>query len=208
MRWLETALLLGFALAVMLGSTAAFAQSRQEVADSVLRLHVVANSDSAEDQAVKLKVRDAILEKVGERLSADSKEECREEIINNLDEIEKIANDTLKENGFSYTAYVQYGKFEFPKKTYKSMTLPAGEYYGVRVVLGSGNGQNWWCVMYPPMCLAEDGEVTLSKQNEEILRENLDENTYDIITKENNEVVVKFKIVEMVQGIKQKINGD
>lgn len=175
---------------------------------NLVRLHIIAESDSEEDQAVKLKVRDSILERVGEKLSADTNGECKKEIINNLDEIEKIANDVLQENGFSYTAHAQYGKFAFPRKTYKSITLPAGEYYGVRVVLGSGNGQNWWCVMYPPMCLAEDGEMVLSKENEKILRENLDEDAYDIITKKNDEVVVKLKVVEIVQEIKQKINGD
>lgn len=176
--------------------------------DNLVRLHIIAESDSEEDQAVKLKVRDEVLKNMGDKLSANSREECREEIINNLDEIEKVANNVLKENGFEYTAHAQYGKFEFPQKTYKSMTLPAGEYYGVRIILGNGEGQNWWCVMYPPLCLKEDGEMSLSSESEKILRENLDKDTYDIITKKNDEVVVKFKIVEIVQEIKQTINGD
>ncbi len=200
------------AFALALGITAlvsSYSDSVQGALQSnLVRLHIIAESDSEADQAVKLKVRDAILEKVGERLTANTNEECKAEIVNNLDKIEKIANDVLKENGFSYTARAQYGKFDFPQKTYKSMTLPAGEYYGVRVVLGNGNGQNWWCVMYPPMCLAEDGEMALSEENEKILRENLDKDTYDIITKKNDEVVVKFKVVEIVQEIKQKFNGD
>ncbi len=176
--------------------------------DNLVRLHIIAQSDSEADQNVKLKVRDAVLAKMGDKLTASDKDECREEIIENLEEIEKIANDVLKENGFSYTAKAQYGKFDFPKKSYKSMTLPAGEYYGVRIILGDGNGQNWWCVMYPPLCLKEDGEVALSQEGEKILREKLDKDTYDIITKQDNEVVIKFKIVELVQEIKQAINGD
>ncbi len=179
-----------------------------DLQDNLIRLHIIADSDSAEAQEVKLKVRDAVLKSVADKLSSADGEECKSDIINNLDEIENTANAVLEENGFKYKARAEYGKFEFPMKTYKSMTLPAGEYYGVRVVLGSGGGHNWWCVMYPPLCFREGEEVSLSRESERILRENLDADTYDIITKKDNEVVVKFKIVEIVQEIKQKINGD
>ena len=155
-----------------------------DLQDNLIRLHIIADSDDDNDQEVKLKVRDAILKNVGDRLSKTDKNECRDEIINDLNE------------------------FEFPEKTYKSMVLPAGEYYGVRIVLGSGEGHNWWCVMYPPLCFKEGEEVRLSKESEKILREKLDKDTYDIITKNDKEVVVKFKLVEIVQEIKQKINGD
>ena len=167
-----------------------------DLQDNLIRLHIIADSDDDNDQAVKLKVRDAILKNVGDRLSKTDKNECRDEIINDLNEFEDIANDVLRENGFSYTAHAEYGKFEFPEKTYKSMILPAGEYYGVRIV------------MYPPLCFKEGEEVRLSKESEKILREKLDKDTYDIITKNDKEVVVKFKLVEIVQEIKQKINGD
>ena len=146
-----------------------------DLQDNLIRLHIIADSDDDNDQAVKLKVRDAILKNVGDRLSKTDKNECRDEIINDLN---------------------------------KSMVLPAGEYYGVRIVLGSGEGHNWWCVMYPPLCFKEGEEVRLSKESEKILREKLDKDTYDIITKNDKEVVVKFKLVEIVQEIKQKINGD
>lgn len=177
-----------------------------DLQDNLIRLHIIADSDSEADQSVKLKVRDAVLKSVGDKLSVSDGDVCREEIINNLDEIEKIANDVLEENGFTYKARAVYGKFSFPEKTYKSMTLPAGDYYGVRIVLGSGEGHNWWCVMYPPLCFQEGEEVTLSSESERLLREKLDKDTYDIITKKNNEVVVKFKVVEIVQEIKQKIS--
>ena len=167
---------------------------QEDLQDNLIRLHIIADSDDDNDQAVKLKVRDAILKNVGDRLSKTDKNECRDEIINDLNEFEDIANDVLRENGFSYTAHAEYGKFEFPEKTYKSMILPAGEY--------------WWCVMYPPLCFKEGEEVRLSKESEKILREKLDKDTYDIITKNDKEVVVKFKLVEIVQEIKQKINGD
>ena len=107
---------------------------QSDLQDNLIRLHIIADSDDDNDQAVKLKVRDAILKNVGDRLSTTDKNECRDEIINDLNEFEDIANDVLRENGFSYTAHAEYGKFEFPEKTYKSMILPAGEYYGVRTV--------------------------------------------------------------------------
>lgn len=177
-----------------------------DLQDNLIRLHIIADSDGDDDQAVKLKVRDAVIKSVGDKLSVSEEDECKAEIINNIDEIEKIANTVLEENGFAYKAHAQYGKFEFPEKTYKSMTLPAGEYYGVRIVLGSGEGRNWWCVMYPPLCFKDGEEVTLSDESEKILREKLDGNTYDIITKKDNEVVVKFKVVEIVQEIKQNLS--
>lgn len=176
-----------------------------DLQSNLIRLHIIANSDSEADQNVKIKVRDAVLREVGNRLSSENEDKCKKEIVNNLDEIEEIADRVLLENGFTYTSQAMYGKFPFPEKTYKSMTLPAGDYYGVRIVLGSGEGHNWWCVMYPPLCFKEGEEITLSQESEKILREKLDADTYDIITQKNNEVVVKFKVVEIVQEIKQKI---
>lgn len=198
---------LALALCLCMAVTAYSDNVQNDLQDNLIRLHIIADSDSDADQAVKLKVRDAVLKSVGDRLSSGDREECKEEIINNLGKIEEIADDVLRENGFNYTAHAEYGKFPFPEKTYKSMTLPAGEYYGVRVVLGSGGGHNWWCVMYPPLCFKEGEEVTLSRESEKILRESLDSDTYEIITQKNNEVVVKFKVVEIVQEIKQKIKG-
>lgn len=198
---------LALALCLCMAVTAYSDNVQNDLQDNLIRLHIIADSDSDADQAVKLKVRDAVLKSVGDRLSSGDREECKEEIINNLGKIEEIADNVLRENGFSYTAHAEYGKFPFPEKTYKSMTLPAGEYYGVRVVLGSGGGHNWWCVMYPPLCFKEGEEVTLSRESEKILRESLDSDTYEIITQKNNEVVVKFKVVEIVQEIKQKIKG-
>lgn len=198
-----------FAIALCISSAAAaYSDNIQtNLQDNLIRLHIIADSDNEEDQEVKLKVRDALLQEVGEKMNGESDEACRDEIINNLDEIEEIADRVLADNGFEYKSHAEYGKFAFPQKTYKSMTLPAGDYYGVRIVLGSGSGHNWWCVMYPPLCFKEGEEVTLSRESEKILREKLDKDTYDIVTKKNNEIVVKFKVVEIVQEIKQKIQN-
>ena len=173
-----------------------------DLRDNIVRLHIIADSDSGADQSVKLKVRDAVLEEMREMPDISV-----EKVTENLDKIEETANRVLRENGFDYAARAMYGKFPFPEKTYKSMTLPAGDYYGVRIVLGSGKGHNWWCVMYPPLCMSEDGDMTLSEEGAKMLRETLNADTYDIITQKNNEVTVKFKIVEMAQEIKQKITS-
>lgn len=175
-----------------------------DLQSNMIRLHIIAQSDSEEDQAVKLKVRDALLDSIGEKLSNTDREQCARDIAENLGEIEKIADSVLFENGFSYKSKAEYGKFYFPQKNYQSVTLPAGDYYGIRITLGEGNGHNWWCVMYPPMCVKEDGSVTMSGESEKQLRETLDSETYEIITKKK-EKQVKFKIVELIQQIKQKV---
>ena len=171
-----------------------------DLQDNLIRLHIIADSDNDADQEIKLKVRDRVLKYISEKIDT-SGDDCRDEIVNNLDEIEKIADNTLEENGFQYKSHAEYGKFEFPQKSYKSMTLPAGEYYGVRIVLGGGGGHNWWCVMYPPVCINENGEAGLGSESEKILREKLDADTYDIVTGKNDNVVVKFKLVELIQKI-------
>lgn len=193
-----------FAAALII-TTAAVSYSdnvQTDLQDNLIRLHIIADSDDEDDQNVKLKVRDAILADVGDRLSNGAD---RNDIINELNNIEGTALRTLAENGFEYGARAEYGRFEFPRKTYKSMTLPAGEYYGLRVVLGSGQGHNWWCVMYPPLCFSEGGEARLSSESENMLKESLDNNTYEVITN-GDEVVVKLKVVELAQQLKNMIN--
>lgn len=118
-----------------------------ELQNNVIRLHILANSDSESDQSIKLKVRDAILNEV----SLKDKDF--------LQKSETVANSVL--SNYNYKAIAKYGEFYFPTKKYKNVTLPSGKYNSVRIVLGEGEGQNWWCVLYPPMCLSE-GEVALS----------------------------------------------
>ena len=115
---------------------------------NIIRLHVIANSDSEYDQFVKLKVRDSVLA-VSNTLSP-------EEIPHSLNLMEDVAKVTLASYGINPSARVQFGKFDFPTKSYGNITLPAGEYTAVRVLIGDGEGQNWWCVMYPPLCFTDE----------------------------------------------------
>jgi stage II sporulation protein R len=131
------------------------------------RLHIIANSDSKEDQSVKLKVRDAILQLVNSQMKkVKNKDEAEEYISANIQIIEDEAQKTLKKNNMDYGAKGYIGRFEFPEKTYGDKTYPAGEYDALRLVLGEGKGHNWWCVMFPPLCLMEiEGQQDSAQQS-------------------------------------------
>ena len=120
-----------------------------------LRLHVLANSDSAEDQRVKLAVKDVILKETAAQFDAVLTEAQAEETVEeNLNKIVDAANRELQAQGFEYTASAELGQYDFPTRVYADRTYPAGEYCALRVVLGAGKGKNWWCVLYPPLCTA------------------------------------------------------
>ncbi|SKA76247.1 stage II sporulation protein R [Caloramator quimbayensis] len=155
----------------------------QSINKKLLRFHVIANSDSYEDQSVKLKVRDAILKNIGPQLEKCSNlDESLKVIEANKDKIEEISNDILKKEGKDYNAKAMLGEFQFPVKTYGSITLPAGEYTALRVVLGNGDGKNWWCVMFPPLCFIDITRGVTSKETDEELKRVLGEDEVKSIT--------------------------
>ena len=144
------------AAVVYMGSVIA---DKNKLSEEILRLHVVANSDSEADQAVKLKVRDAVLEAVEESLAAaEFKEEAQISIESRISELEGIANAVLDAEGISDRATVTLTKEEFPTRVYDTFTLPAGIYDSLRVTIGEGAGQNWWCVVFPSLCLPAASE--------------------------------------------------
>lgn len=194
--------------AAIVGTLALTAYSdgvQSDLQSNLIRLHIIANSDSEEDQSIKLTIRDAVLKEEGENLASQNERECIRSVKERLPQIERLADRVLQENGFRYTAHAVYGKFDFPKKEYKNMTLPSGKYYGVRIILGEGAGHNWWCVMYPPLCMMNDTDAVLSEKSERILKENLKPETYDIITGNDGTTEIKFKIVEAIQELRQKL---
>ena len=161
------------------------------LSQNIVRLHVLANSDSEDDQSLKLKVRDAILEQ--SRTDFTKKEDVKFQ----LDIYKDIAEKIVAENGYDYPVHVEYGNFSFPTKNYDRFSLPAGNYDAVRVKLGSAQGQNWWCVMFPPLCFV-DG-TTDAAYAESKLRSSISEESYDIISAQNSKstpFTIKFKIVE------------
>ena len=128
----------------------------EEVYAEPFRLHILANSDSYADQQVKLKVRDAILEQTAEDFDGVFAESDAEIFAaEHMEELIKTANAVLAENGFDYTASAEIGGFAFPERTYGERIYPAGEYRALRITLGEGKGHNWWCVLYPPLCVTD-----------------------------------------------------
>lgn len=187
----------------------------------IIRFHVIANSDTQEDQDLKLKVRDGVLEAVNQELvketmeqyDADSVEcnvkqvnlnvdESREYLKNHLDVVEKIANDIIKQNGYDYKAKAELGVRWIPEKTYGDTTFPAGNYEALNITIGAGEGHNWWCVLYPPLCLIdskEQGTVTTSEPGitAELIRLR-NGNKGQIPT--GVAIKLKFKTLELIQG--------
>lgn len=138
------------------GSTAASNQY-----EGIIRLHVIANSNTKEDQNLKLKVRDNILKEVNGLEQKLNIENSRSYLEKNLDQMEKIASKTVKENGKSYPVKAELGVRWIPEKTYGDMTFPAGNYEALSITLGKGEGENWWCVLFPPLCLIDESQDTV-----------------------------------------------
>lgn len=175
-----------------------------DIADSVFRLHVIANSDSAEDQALKYKVRDSLLNYMNSLVtSTTSKDEAMEIVTNNIDNFKNIAEATIKENGYNYSVNITVGKHSFPTKYYGDVSLPAGIYDALRVEIGSASGQNWWCVMFPPLCFVDISSGIVPEESKESLKNNLNDEEYDLITVDDSSSMnFKFKIVELIENIK------
>lgn len=172
-----------------------------DIADSVFRLHVIANSDSAEDQNLKYIVRDKVIEYMSSiSQNASSKEAVIEIAKANSDKIQAIASQTIRENGYTYSVNVEVGNFSFPSKRYGDITLPPGYYDALRIKIGEAEGQNWWCVMFPPLCFVDVTSGVVPDESKEIMKQNLSKEEFDLISKNSNEVKVKFKIVEVLQN--------
>ena len=174
-----------------------------ELSNSVFRLHVIANSDSEEDQNLKYIVRDSLIEYMN-NLCKDclAKEEVIEIAKEHLSDFKTIAENTIKEQGFSYSVNVEIGNFEFPTKTYGDISFPAGYYDALKVEIGKAQGQNWWCVMFPPLCFINPTTGVVTDESKEVLQENLSDEGYKIISDtESSNITFKFKIIEMLPNI-------
>lgn len=172
-------------------------QSSEVIAgDTLIRFHVIANSDGAEDQSVKLKVRDGILARFSQDMSAcGNYEEARKFLVSHQNEMVETAESILKENGFNYGAEVEIGVDSFPTKSYGDITLAAGDYQAVKVILGQGEGKNWWCVMYPPLCFVDISQnVGIAK-----IEYSSPENNNNLVAANGGvtEVKIKSKLAEL-----------
>lgn len=178
------------------------------IESSVFRLHVIANSDSNEDQNLKYIVRDSILKYINE-ISRDvnNKEDIIKLANDNINIIKEIAQQTVYNNGYNYNVNVKVGNFAFPTKKYGDISLPAGFYDALRVEIGSASGQNWWCVMFPPLCFVDVSSGVVPEESKEILQENLSYEEYNLLSENqnNSDMNFKFKIVEFFQNIGIKL---
>lgn len=188
------------ALVISIVMCLAFESDCKDIRSNVLRLHVIADSNSTEAQKVKLLVRDALLEEGRELFEGNGNiEEAEIRLSENIDKMKAVAERTLREEGFTYSAEVEITECYFPTRQYGNVTLPAGYYNALRVVLGSGEGENWWCVMFPPMCLPAASE------DEARLSDVLDEKCLDIVS-DSGKYEVRFWIVEKWYELKSWIS--
>ena len=196
----EIALLLGVAVCLLSGAKALHTQD--ELADKVVRLHVLANSDSEEDQALKLQVRDAVLDRAEDLLAqTSSRAEAEGKLRGQLLEFERLAEAVVREVGYDYEVTAELTDTEFPTREYEDFTLPAGEYLALRILIGDAAGRNWWCVVFPPLCTAASADVPASA-----LAAGFTEDEVRLITEEDRGYVLKFKAVEFWETLREKWN--
>ncbi len=170
-----------------------------DLSQAVFRLHVIANSNSKEDQDLKLKVRDNLLNYMNNICSdCKTKAEAMKIANENKQIFQEIAEKTIKENGYNYDVKVNINNFYFPTKSYGDISLPAGYYDALRVEIGKAEGQNWWCVMFPSLCFIDISSGIVDKSGKENLEENVEDESFKIISQSenNSSIKFKFKIIE------------
>ena len=180
-------------------SICSFAKTSEQIRSDVLRLHVIANSDSSVDQNLKIRLRDFLLEE-GKSIFDGSVnvENAVKKIEPQIHALEKSAKEFIRASGFDYEVKISLSREYFTTRTYETVTLPAGKYLALRVVIGSGEGHNWWCVMFPPMC------VPAADKKDEI--ENIFTEDEIKLVESSPKYEIRFKVVEICEGIKESLN--
>ena len=186
-------------LIICIIATVSFENDCKGIREEVLRLHVIANSDEDYDQELKLKVRDAVLSS-GEKVFSGSEDiiSAESEIADKKDVILHSAVETIRNLGYDYDVKIELARSYFPTRTYDNLTLPAGYYKAVRIIIGEGKGKNWWCIMFPPLCLPS------ATKKDEIISTFLTEEEMDIVTADPD-YEVRFWIVEKYYELKNKL---
>ncbi len=176
-------------------------QKCENIRENVFRLHILANSNSTADQNLKLKVRDRLIS-VSESLfeGAKTEEDAIKISIENIDYLTSIAKEEIVSCGYDYDVKISVGDANFNTRTYEKYTLPAGKYKALRVIIGKGEGKNWWCVMFPPMCIS-----TAQEKSSSALSDSLDKEGFNLICN-GEKYKIKFKTVEIYEWIKNKIS--
>ncbi len=198
MKKIDIALLIGLVFTIIFSNLTTYADNCDNLRGNVVRLHILANSDSESDQALKLKVRDTILAETDDLFDEELSYYKTEKIMNsNLDRFKKIAERVIKDNGYDYTVNCELVNMEFDTRVYGGFTMPAGKYDALRITIGEAKGHNWWCVMYPPLCIPAAAEIDEYKSvfTEEEIE----------ILKNPKKYTFKFKCVEFYEKVKKKL---
>lgn len=203
---IQAALLIGFITAVFCEGICAFAESRRGITEDVFRLHVIANSDSDEDQALKLRVRNAVLEASADIFGeADSAADAKQLSEENIRIFEAAAAAEIAASGYDYPVRCEVGTVHFDRRVYGSAELPEGDYSALRVIIGEGEGKNWWCVMFPALCLPAvtntDEVLSLAAENGAISAEELE------LMQDPENYEVKLYFAEVIKKLCEKLNN-
>ncbi|MGN0622279.1 MAG: stage II sporulation protein R [Porcipelethomonas sp.] len=202
MKKFDIVIIAGFIGALIFSDFTGVSRTLDSLQNDVLRMHILANSDSREDQELKLKVRDRLLE-CSEKIfgGADSLEEMKEKAKEKLDDINELVGQVIHENGYDYKSETMLVNMEFDEREYGEITMPAGNYDALRVTIGEAGGHNWWCVMYPPLCIpaAEKAEG-----DTDAAEKYFDSDQVDMM--ENpDDYEIRFKCIEVFRKIKDKL---
>ena len=176
----------------------------KNISNNFLRLHVVANSDSTEDQILKYKIRDAVIDYMKPYFSNINTKNDALNILNlQKNNICDLAKKIDIQNGYNYPVNVSIVNFYFPTKEYSEIILPEGYYDALKIELGNAKGQNWWCVMFPSLCIIDSNNLSFSESSEQLLQENLSEEELSIISNTNTtpDIKIKFKLIELFENL-------
>ncbi len=178
---------------------------KEDLQENIIRLHIRGKSNSEADQSFKLYIRDLVLTYIGDNVNKNAtKEEIESYIINNSEKIEDYVDVLIAQAGYNYISEVEFGLDEFPDKTYGFITIPGGVYKSLIINLDKGEGNNWWCVVFPPLCYVESEELTFDNESLKTLEKSLDEKTFKAITSKNGKIEMDFKLFEIIDEFLKK----
>lgn len=198
------ALAIGFICTYYFSEEPKIDEIQKEIAQKVLRFHVLANSDSEEDQKLKLEVKKAVVDYLDSYLNQENLtlEQTKTIVEAQKEEIIQLAEHVIRENGYNYSVNAELTTDYFPIKTYGDVTLPAGEYEAFRMNIGEAEGKNWWCILYPPLCFVDASYGYLPDDSKKMLENVLDEECFQAVANgnSNKKVEVRFKLWDMLCG--------
>lgn len=172
------------------------------IAQEIIRFHVIANSDSNEDQELKIIVKNTLVKSLSPLLkNSTSKEEARAIITDYLEDIKNLAENTIENNGYHYNVTVTLEKTYFPLKIYGDYTFPPGYYDALRVQIGKAEGKNWWCVMFPPLCFVDETYSIVDEESGDTLKNILTDEEYNTLTNKKTPIKIKLKIIDLIKDL-------